>query len=40
MARYLKGVMGQAANVEEFRAQIDAMAAAARELLEAMGRTR
>ena len=40
MARYMKGVMGQAANVDEFRAQIDAMAAAARELLEALGRTR
>jgi len=40
MARYLKGVMGQAANVDEFRAQIDAMAAAARELLEQMGRQR
>jgi aminoglycoside phosphotransferase (APT) family kinase protein len=40
MARYMKGVMGHAANLDEFRAQIDAMAAAARELLDAMGRTR
>jgi hypothetical protein len=40
MARYLKGVMGHAADVGEFRAQIDGLAAAAREQLDQMGRTR
>jgi aminoglycoside phosphotransferase (APT) family kinase protein len=40
MARYLKGVMGHAADTGEFRAQIDGLAAAAREQLEQMGRTR
>jgi hypothetical protein len=40
MARYLKGVMGHAANTAEFRAQIDGLVLAARELLEQMGKTR
>jgi aminoglycoside phosphotransferase (APT) family kinase protein len=40
MARYLKGVMGQAVDTALFRAQIDALAEAAREQLERMGRTR
>ena len=40
MARYLKGVMGHAADTEPFRAQIDGLAAAAREQLEQMGRKR
>ena len=40
MARYLKGVMGNAADTDQFRAQIDGLAAAAREQLESMGRTR
>jgi aminoglycoside phosphotransferase (APT) family kinase protein len=40
MARYLKGVMGHAADVGDFRAQIDGLAVAAREQLDQMGRTR
>ena len=40
MARYLKGVMGHAADTAEFRAQIDGLAAAARAQLESRGRRR
>jgi aminoglycoside phosphotransferase (APT) family kinase protein len=40
MARYLKGVMGHEGNTAEFRAQIDGLVLAARELLEQMGKTR
>ena len=33
LARYLKGVMGGAANTETFRAQVDGLAAAALDLI-------
>jgi aminoglycoside phosphotransferase (APT) family kinase protein len=37
LARYLKGVMGNAANTDAFRAQVDALAGAALERVRALG---
>jgi aminoglycoside phosphotransferase (APT) family kinase protein len=37
LARYLKGVMGKAADTSAFRAQVDGLAAAALERVRALG---